>query len=80
MSNDLSLVGVDNQLLGAHRGLSSIGFGYDEVGRLAVQAWLELRAGAAAADCCRIVPIFLAERASVGPPTKQRKRRTGNSK
>jgi len=66
--DDLSLVGVDNQLLGAHRGLSSIGFGYDEVGRLAVQAWLELRAGAAAADCCRIVPIFLAERASVAPP------------
>jgi len=78
--DDLSIVGVDNQLLGAHRGLSSIGFGYDEVGRLAVQAWLELRAGAKPTDCCKVVPVSLSERASVAPPGEQSKRRTRNSK
>jgi len=72
--DDLSLVGVDNQMRGAHRGLSSIGFGYDEIGRLAVQAWLELRAGAKPADCCQVVPAFLTERASVAPPGRQPKR------
>ena len=62
---DYSLVGVDDQLRGAHRGLTSIGFGYDEIGRHAVRAWLELRDGGNAAACCKVVPVELVERASV---------------
>ncbi|BCM90676.1 lactose operon repressor [Abditibacteriota bacterium] len=66
--DDLSLVSVDNQISAAHRGLSSIGFGYAEVGREAVSAWLELRAGANASACCKVVPVHLVERASVTQP------------
>ncbi len=66
--DDLSIVGVDNQHHATNRGLSSIGFGYDEVGRHAVQAWIELRGGAPANTCCKVVPVHLVERASVGPP------------
>ena len=36
--DDLSIVGVDNQHCDAHCGLSRVGFGYDEVGRCALQA------------------------------------------
>ena len=67
---DLSLVGVDDQDT-SHRGLSSVGFGgYAHVGRLAVESWVALQSGRDAASCCRVVPVHLAERASVGaPPT-----------
>ncbi len=68
--DDLSLVSVDNQQNAALRGLSSIGFGYDEVGRMAVQSWLDLRAGAPAEDACKVVPVRLVERASVAPPNR----------
>lgn len=69
---DMSIVGVDNQLQAAHGNLSSIGFGYDAVGRHAVQAWIALRRGAPARDCCKVVPVHLVERASVGPPPQGR--------
>jgi DNA-binding LacI/PurR family transcriptional regulator len=64
---DISIVGVDNQPEAAHRGLTSVGFGYENVGRLAVQAWLELQAGAEAEACSRVAPVYFTERSSTGP-------------
>lgn len=65
---DFSIVGIDNQAEAAHRGLTSVGFGYDEIGRLAVQAWLELNNGTPASQCNKVVHVQLAERTTVGPP------------
>lgn len=65
---DVSIVGIDNQIEAAHRGLTSVGFGYDVVGRLAVEAWLELKKGKPAADCCKVVPVALVERDTVAAP------------
>ena len=66
--NDFSIIGVDNMAEAAHRGLSSVAFGYEEVGRLAVQAWVELCEGKAARDCCKVVPVRLIRRQSVAQP------------
>lgn len=65
--HDLSIVGVDDSPQAAARGLSSVAFGYDEVGRLAIEAWLQLRSGKKAAQVSRVVPVHLVERTSVGP-------------
>ena len=68
----LSIVSIDNGVEAAHRGLTGIGFGFDEVGRAAVKAWIEFYGGAEAADCCKIVPAQLVERNSVGVPRATR--------
>lgn len=65
---DLSLVGIDDQFPASHRGLTTVAFGYEQVGRMAVQAWVELRHGAPAAQCSKIVPVELKVRDSVGQP------------
>lgn len=65
---DISLISVDNEFNAAHRGLTTVEFGYDEVGRLAVESWIQLSSGDEAADCCRAVPVTLIERSSVAPP------------
>jgi DNA-binding LacI/PurR family transcriptional regulator len=65
---DLSIVGIDNQRSAAERGLTSMAFGYDEVGKLAVEAWIELKQGKDAADCCKVAPVQLISRQSVGRP------------
>ena len=65
--DDLSLIGVDDQDT-QHLGLTSVGFGYAQVGRLAVEAWIALRDGQDARSCCCVVPVHLVERSSVGAP------------
>jgi DNA-binding LacI/PurR family transcriptional regulator len=65
---DFSLVGVDNTSQAEVRGLSSIAFRYQEVGRLAVQAWLELKAGKSAAQASKVVPVEFVNRKSIGAP------------
>lgn len=70
LPDELSVVGIDNLIEAAHRGLTSVGFGYNEVGRLAVQAWVELHEGKKAAECCKVVPVQLVERQSVTRPRK----------
>ena len=65
---DFSILGVDNLAQSAMRGLSSIDFGYNEVGRLAVEAWVEMQSGKAAPECCKVVPVCLKERDSVSKP------------
>lgn len=62
---DLSIVGIDNQSAGAHRGLTSVSFGYGEVGRLAVNAWVQLKNGTPAAQASQVVPVQLVQRSSV---------------
>jgi LacI family transcriptional regulator len=62
---DMSIIGVDNTEPGKARGLSSVDFGYDEIGRQAVSAWVALNSGQDARDCCRVVPCTLIERQSV---------------
>ena len=47
---DFSIIGVDNSPQGEARGLSSVAFSYQDVGRLAVQAWLDLKAGKTPAE------------------------------
>ncbi len=64
---DLSIIGVDNTPAGEAQGLTTIDFGYDEIGRQAVAAWVELKDGAPASECCKIVGSKLIERMSVGP-------------
>jgi len=65
---DFSIVGIDNHSDGAQRNLTSIDFGYDEVGRLAVEAWVELHSGKPAHECSKVVPVTLVKRKSVGKP------------
>ena len=72
--DDLSILSVDNQQSAALHGLTSIGFGYDEVGSHAVQTWLELSKGKPAAQCSHVVPVHLVERASVAAPRKRTSR------
>ena len=69
--DDFSIVSVDNQQKAALHGLTSIGFGYDEVGSHAVQTWLELSRGADAAQCSHVVPVHLVERNSVAAPARR---------
>lgn len=66
--SDLSIVGIDNQFPASHRGLTTVAFGYDQVGKLAVQAWVELKQGKSAAECSKVVPVQLIERISVSEP------------
>lgn len=64
---NLAILGVDDEHGAAESDLTSVVFGYDAVGRLATEAWLELRNGKAPQECCKIVPAQLVERGSTGP-------------
>lgn len=65
---DLSIIGVDYSPLAETQGLTTIEFGYDEIGRQAVAAWVKLNAGARPEECCTVVSSRLVERSSVGAP------------
>ena len=71
---DLSILGVGSEFQSVQLGLSSVVFGYDTVGRLAIEAWMELRQGKAAAACSKVAPVTLVERASTGPVRSTGKR------
>lgn len=64
---DISLVGVDDRPEAAKRGLSSIKHSFREVGRLAMDAWVELKNGSEAAACSKLAPVELVLRTSVRP-------------
>ena len=66
---DLSLIGVDNRVEAAERGLTSVAHSFKEVGRLAMDAWVELKNGGDAAKCCKVAPVNLVSRDSVRNPT-----------
>ncbi|PQV63092.1 transcriptional regulator, LacI family [Abditibacterium utsteinense] len=63
--NDLSLIGVDNRPEATLRGLSSINHSFIDVGRLAMDAWVELKNGGEATACCKLAPVQLIARQSV---------------
>ena len=63
--DDLSLIGFDNRVAAEARGLSSITHSFIEVGRLAMDAWVELKNGAEAAKCSKFASVQLVERESV---------------
>jgi DNA-binding LacI/PurR family transcriptional regulator len=63
--NDISLIGIDNRPEAAEQGLTSIAFSFAEVGRLAMDAWMELKDGGNAAKCCKLASVELVKRQSV---------------
>lgn len=63
--HDLSLIGMDNRPMAQERGLSSISHSFIDVGRLAMDAWVELKNGADAATCSKMAPVQLVSRNSV---------------
>jgi DNA-binding LacI/PurR family transcriptional regulator len=65
---DLSIVGVDNDSGSPRLELTTIEFGYDTVGHLAINAWMELNQGRPAPECCKVVPVKLIERGTTGRP------------
>jgi LacI family transcriptional regulator len=65
---ELSLVGMDNLNQGAERGLSSIRFSCEEIGRRAFEAVLQRIGGGEAPIKNSVVPVELVERASVASP------------
>ena len=69
---DLSIIGMDNRAEAAERGLSSIAHSFVDVGRLAMDAWIELKAGAPSAACCKLAPVHLVPRRSVSAPNQPR--------
>lgn len=62
---DISLIGMDNRIEAQERGLSSLSHSFTDVGRLAMEAWVELKNGADAAHCCKLAPVLLIPRDSV---------------
>ncbi len=62
---DLSIIGMDNRAEAEARGLSSITHSFIEVGRLAMDAWVELKNGADAAACSKLATVKLVSRESV---------------
>ncbi len=62
---DLSLIGMDDRPEAQERGLSSLAHSFVDVGRLAMDAWVELRGGAEAASCSKSAPVRLKARDSV---------------
>jgi len=66
---DLSLVGMDNIMRAAYRGLTTVATPFEQIGRAAVDAVLMLQDGGSAGDASRILPVTLVERASVSVPT-----------
>ncbi|RYG64734.1 LacI family transcriptional regulator, partial [bacterium] len=63
--DNLSLIGVNNHFLAKVNGLTSISFSFTDVGRLAMEAWVELYNGGDAATCCKITPVHLVSRNTV---------------
>ena len=66
---DLSIVGMDDLNQAAERGLTSIRFSCEEIGRRAFESIVQLIQGGKKPLKNPVVPVELIERASVAPPT-----------
>ncbi len=62
---NLSIIGMDNRSEAVERGLSSLSHSFADVGRLAMDAWIELKNGAKSSECCKSAPVQLIPRHSV---------------
>ena len=65
--DDVSLIGVDNRVEAEPRGLTTVCHSCSEVGRLAMDAYVELKNGGEAAACCKMAPVHIIVRQSVRP-------------
>lgn len=65
---DLSVIGMDDLAEPAKRGLTSIRFSCEEIGRRAVEAIVDLKQGGDGKSVNPVVPVELVERSSVAPP------------
>ncbi|RYX80829.1 LacI family transcriptional regulator [bacterium] len=63
--DDISLVGIDDNPHAGPRGLTTLGHSFIDIGRLAMEAWIELKNGGEARDCYKLAPVKLISRASV---------------
>ncbi len=74
--DDLSIIGMDNRAEARERGLTSVAHSFIDVGRLAMDAWVELKDGAPSVNCCKLAPVQLIPRRSVrvlnDPSSKKR--------
>ncbi len=62
---DLSIIGMDDRAEARERGLSTIAHSFRDIGRLAMEAWTELKEGHPSAGCCKVAPVQLRVRHSV---------------
>ena len=62
---DMSIISVDNLPAAAQRGLTTFAHSFQEVGRLAMEAWIALKNGGDALTCSQLAPVQLMPRASV---------------
>lgn len=62
---DLSIIGMDNRPEASARGLTSLAHSFIDVGRLAMEAWVELKNGVDATLCSKLAPVQLMSRDSV---------------
>jgi DNA-binding LacI/PurR family transcriptional regulator len=65
---DLSVTGMDDLAAPAQRGLTTVHFSCEEVGRRAIHAAVRLIQGEEYSQCSSVVPVELVERSSVAPP------------
>jgi LacI family transcriptional regulator len=65
---DLSIVGMDNLNKAAERGLTSIRFSCEEIGRRAFESIIQLIQGGQTPIKDSVIPIELVQRSSVAPP------------
>lgn len=63
--DDISLIGIDDNPIAAPRNLTTIAHSFMEIGRLAMEAWIELKNGGEACDCYKLAPVKLISRASI---------------
>lgn len=63
--DDISLIGIDDNPRAAPRNLTTIAHSFMDIGRLAMEAWIELKNGGEARDCSKLAPVNLISRASV---------------
>jgi DNA-binding LacI/PurR family transcriptional regulator len=63
--DDISLIGIDDQPNAASQNLTTIAHSFADIGRLAMEAWIELKNGGEARDCYKLAPTNLVSRASV---------------
>ena len=66
--HDLSIIGMDNIVQAAAKGLTTIAVPFEQIGTCAVNAVLALIKGESAEAASRVVPATLITRKSVGPP------------
>jgi DNA-binding LacI/PurR family transcriptional regulator len=61
---DISIIGIDDRREAVQRGLTTMAHSFSDVGRLALEAWVELKSGREAHKCSKIAPFIFIERSS----------------